>query len=123
MFGWKENMIAEKTVSSKLEIRDFPKICPCIYPFFPKFGAVSTPFCIGYRAILTTGPSYYPKCTLCIVAHKKADVDDCDENLHIDHYVDDVDDHGDVDDAGRGPSGPLHYCDLLHTSAPILYPG
>ena len=52
-----------------------------------------------------------------------SDVDDCDENLHIDHYVDDVDDHGDVDDAGGGPSEPLHYCDLLHTSAPILYPG
>ena len=74
---------------------------------------------------MTTGPSYYPKCTSCNVAHKKADVDDRDENLHIaDHHVDDVDDHGDVDDAGGGPSGPpLHYCDLLHTSAPILYPG
>ena len=44
------------------------KICPCIHPFFPKYAPVSTPssYCIGYRAILTTGPSYYPKCTLCI---------------------------------------------------------
>ena len=44
-----------------------PKIWPCIHPFFPKYAPVSTPssYCIGYRAILTTGPSYYPKCTLC----------------------------------------------------------
>ena len=63
-------------------------------------------------------PSY-----ITIVAHKKADVDDRDENLNIDHHVDDVDDHGDLDDVVGGPSGPLHYRDLLHTSAPILYPG
>ena len=44
-----------------------PKIWPRIHPFFPKYAPVSTPssYCIGYRAILTTGPSYYPKCTLC----------------------------------------------------------
>ena len=44
-----------------------PKICPCIHPFFPKYAPVSTlsSYCIGYRAILTTGPLYYPKCTLC----------------------------------------------------------
>ena len=57
------------------------------------------------------------------IYHKNANVDGCDENLHSDHHVDDVDNHGDVDDAVGGPSGPLHYCDLLHTSAPILYPG
>ena len=50
-------------------------------------------------------------------------MDGCDENLHSDHHVDDVDDHGDVDDAVGGPSGPLQYCDLLYTSAPILYLG
>ena len=44
-----------------------PKIWPCIHAFFPKYAPVSTPssYCIGYRAILTTGPSYYQKCTLC----------------------------------------------------------
>ena len=44
-----------------------PKIWPCIHPFFPKYAPVPTPssYCIGYRAILTTGPSYYPKRTLC----------------------------------------------------------
>ena len=43
------------------------KISPCIHPFFPKYAPVSTPssYCIEYRAILTTGPSYYPKSTLC----------------------------------------------------------
>ena len=44
-----------------------PKIWPRIHPFFPKYAPVSTPssYCIGYRAILTTRPSYYPKCILC----------------------------------------------------------
>ena len=57
------------------------------------------------------------------ISQERKYVDGCDENFHTDHHVDEVDDHGDVDDAGGGPSGPLHYCDLLHTSAPILYPG
>ena len=45
-----------------------PKIWPCIHPFFLKHAPVSTPssYRIRYRAILTTGPSYYRKCTLCI---------------------------------------------------------
>ena len=45
----------------------FPKIWPRIHLFFPKYAPVSTPssYCIGYRAILTRGPSYYPNCTLC----------------------------------------------------------
>ena len=52
-----------------------PKIWPCIHPFFPKYAPVSTPssYCIGYRGILITGPSYYPKSTLCNVEILKED--------------------------------------------------
>ena len=51
------------------------KIFPCIHPFFPKYAPVSTPssYCIGYRGILITGPSYYPKSTLCNVEILKED--------------------------------------------------
>ena len=61
-----------------------PKIWPCIHPFFPKYAPVSTPssYCIGYRAILTTGPSYYPKCTLCTCFSVKTVSTDFSGNIH-----------------------------------------